>query len=132
MNYRTSIFIAFLSMPLFVHAQLPGMGQGDMQQMMEKAKEMQACFAKIDQEALIAIGEDMQKMEDEVRSLCKAGKRDQAQSLVLKKTRALSNDKNIIAAQGCGEMGMGMGMIPKMDYPINEKNASEEHLCDSF
>ena len=116
--------------PLQIQAQQPAIGQEQMQQMMQQAGQMQACFAKIDQQALMAIGEKARVMESEVRALCQAGKRSEAQRKAIAFGIKMSKDKNVKAARECGEMVRGM--LPKMDYPVSEDDFKDQHLCDGF
>ena len=130
------IFLAAIALttPSFSQAQQPAISQEQMQQMMQQAQQMQTCFAKIDQQALMAFGEKAQAMEAELRSLCQAGKRSEAQRKAIQFGLAMSKDKNIQAARECGEamQGMAKGMLPKMDYPISEEAFKDVHLCDGF
>ena len=63
-------------LPLFALAQSPqGMNNPDMQKMMQKMQEMQACMEKVDQSELKSIEQRSQQIEAEVKSLCAGGKR---------------------------------------------------------
>lgn len=125
----TVLFICIL-MPLLSHAQKPGMDPAQMQQMMQQAQQMQDCFAQVDQQALMAIGQKAQAMESEVKSLCQAGKRSEAQDTAIQFGLAMSQDENVIAARECGKMAQGM--MPKMDFPTSEEDFKEKHLCDGY
>lgn len=112
-----------------VNAQ-PGMDQQQMQQMMLQAQKMQECFAKVDQSALMALGQKAQAMESELKTLCKAGKRAEAQTTALKFGLEMAKDPNVAAAKECG--GMMQGMMPKMSYPTSEKDMDGRHICDGY
>lgn len=119
-----------LATPLLAQAQQPGISQEQMQKMMQQAEQMQACFAKIDQQALMAIGEKAKAMESEVKALCQAGKRSKAQQKAIAFGLKMSKDKNIKTARECGEMMRGM--LPKMDYPVSEDDFNGTHICDGY
>jgi len=116
--------------PLFAQAQQPAISQEQMQKMMQQAEQMQACFAKIDQQALMAIGEKAKALESEVKTLCQAGKRSKAQQKAIEFGIKISKDKNIKTARECGEMMQGM--LPKMDYPVSEDDFNGTHICDGY
>lgn len=127
MNKLLILLFASMLAPLTAQAQQPGgMSQEQMQRMMQ----MQTCFAKVDQQALMALGQKAQAMETEVKKLCKAGKRGEAQSTAIKFGLAMSKDKNVQAARECGEMARGM--MPQMDYPTSEKDFEGGHICDGY
>jgi len=111
-------------------AQQPVMSQEQMMQMMQQAQQMQACFAKVDQQALMALGQKAQAMESEIKKLCQANQRSEAQSTAIQFGLEMSQDKNIKAARECGEMAQGM--IPKMNYPTSEKDLEGRHICDGY
>ena len=130
MTKKITVLFICIFMPLLSHAQQPNMNQEQMQQMMQQAQQMQDCFAKVDQQALMAIGEKAKAMESEIKSLCQAGKRNEAQSTAIKFGLAMSQDENVAAARECGKMAQGM--MPKMDFPTSEEEFKEQHLCDGY
>lgn len=130
MKTHMAVIIALLLIALGVQAQQPGMSQEQMMQMMQQAQQMQACFAKVDQQALMALGQKAQAMESEIKTLCQANKRSEAQSTAIKFGMEMSQDKNIKAARECGEMAQGV--MPKMNYPTSEKDLDGRHICDGY
>lgn len=121
---------AFFLVPLLGHTQQPNISQEQMQQMMQQAQQMQTCMANIDQQALMALGQKAQAMESEIKSLCQANKRSEAQSTAIKFGLSISQDENIKLARECGEMAQGM--LPKMDFPTSEKDFEARHICDGY
>ena len=113
-----------------IQAQQSGMSQEQMEQLMQQAQQMQTCMARVDQQELMALGQQAQAMDAKMRSLCQAGKRSKAQSTAIKFGIAMSRDENVQAARECGEMMRGM--IPKMDYPTSEKDFKGGHVCDAY
>ncbi|MCF7980588.1 MAG: hypothetical protein K9K86_01285 [Pseudomonadales bacterium] len=122
--------LPILLTPCFTQAQPSGMTQEQMMQMMQQAQQMQACFAKVDQQALLALGQKAQAMESQIKSLCQANKPSEAQATAIKFGLEMSQDRNLKAAQECGEMAQGM--MPKLDYPTSEKDFEGHHICDGY
>jgi len=74
--------ILFLLIPVVVVAQnYKGMNEGDMQKMMEQMQMMEACMRNIDQAELKELERRTNQIEDEVKSLCASGNRDEAQEI---------------------------------------------------
>lgn len=124
------VLIPVLLSPCLGYAEYPQMNEQQMQQMMEQANKMQACFAKVDQQALMALGQKAQAMEGELRTLCQAGKRSEAMAKAVKFGLSMSQDKNVQAARKCGEMAKGM--MPNMDFPTSEKDFEGRDICDGY
>lgn len=124
---RTLISVVCGLLAAVAAAQQPAPSQ---EQMMNQAMEMQACFANLDQQALAAIGEQAQRMAEEVKSLCQAGKREQAQNTAIQFGKTVARDKTVQAARECGEMMRGM--MPNLDYPTSEEEMKGRHVCDSY
>ncbi len=127
---KTSIILwpVLFTVSVAIQAQQSGISHEQMEQLMQQAQQMQTCMARVDQQELMALGQRVQAMEEEVSSLCQAGKRSEAQSTVIKFGIAMSRDKNVQAARECGEMMRGM--MPKIDYPTSEKDFKGDHVCD--
>lgn len=117
-----------IMVPMGVYAQ-QGMNQADMQQMMQQAKKMEACMASVDQDALMALSEKSRAMEQEVKSLCQANKRDQAQSRAMEFGREMSANDEVNKMRQCGEMMKGM--MPKIGMPTVEE-MKKSHICDGY
>ncbi len=121
--------VCFFLVPLG-HTQPPNISQEQMQQLMQQAQQVQACMANIDQQALMALSQKAQAMESEIKSLCQANKRSEAQGTGIKFGLSISQDENIKLARECGEMAQGM--LPKMDLPTSEKDFETRHICDGY
>ena len=120
------LFLIFL--PMGVCAQ-QGMSQADMQQMMQQAKKMEACMANVDQAALTAMSKKAETMEQEVKSLCRAGKRDEAQKRAMKFGLEMAANEEMKKMLQCGEMMRGM--MPKIGMPTVEE-MENRHICDGY
>lgn len=106
------------------------MNQEQMQQLMQQAQQMQACMSRIDQDAMMEMGQKAQAMEAKIKSLCQANKRDEALNAAIKFGRSMANDENVKIARECGEMTRGM--LPKIEYPTSKEDARNRHICDVY
>jgi hypothetical protein len=119
--------IALLSMPLLAQAQTyPNMSQGDMQ----KLQEMMMCMNSVDQNALKALEKRQQQFSTQVKSLCKQGKRDQAQQKAMKFASEMMQNPAIKQVKKCGEMASSM--LPNMPFLSQQEQDSDRHVCDSM
>ena len=140
-RFQSGWFIASLVLGLTAVqatlAQSPGMNEQQMQQLMQQAQQMQACFANVDQQALMALGEKARAVESEVRTHCQAGRKAEALRTAVQFGQSISQDKNVQAARKCGEQiegqmrGMMAGMMPNLDYPASEQEASAG-ICSGY
>jgi SMC interacting uncharacterized protein involved in chromosome segregation len=105
-----------------------------MQQMMQQAQEAQKCFAKLDQSMFGQIEAKGKRMESEIRSLCRAGKRDEAMSAAMKFSREIHDDPNMKALRQCSEKMQGaMAQMPQPFMPpTTEELERAGHVCDDF
>ncbi len=85
----------FLCLPIVATAQPPVMSQQDMQKMMENARKMQECMSRIDQSAVEAMASKAQEVERQIKSLCQAGRRDQAQKRAIEFGREMAANKEM-------------------------------------
>jgi hypothetical protein len=112
----------------------PGMSDQQMQQMMLQAQEAQKCFSKLDQSTFQELEAKGKKMEAEVKTLCKAGKRDEAMSKVMKFSKQMHNDPKMKALRECGELMQGaMAGMPQPYMPPDLDDQEEGgHVCDDI
>ncbi|MDZ7737117.1 MAG: hypothetical protein U5P41_14245 [Gammaproteobacteria bacterium] len=118
------IVVMFLSLSVSAQAG-GGMSEEQMQQMMK----MQECMAKVDQSRLEALTAEADGMNKEIRALCAAGKRDQAQNVAIDYGKEISASPAPCRKQKCGEMAKGMQMPMMADL---EKNYADRHVCDDM
>lgn len=133
MNTRklTDIFpVTLISGLLFAATHtMAGMTEEQMQQMMEQAQKMQECMAKIDESGMEALGAKAEAMEREVKALCDAGKRDQAQKQAIKYGKEISAAPEMKQLQKCGEMAKGMMQHSPM---MSMEELESRHVCDDM
>lgn len=131
MNKLITLSLMLLPALAFAQQNFQNMSQEDMQKMMANMQKMQACMQGVDQQELEAFSQRGQQMEQEVRKLCAAGKRDEAQS------KAMAFGKEVMANQAmkqmtkCGEMMAGM--MPKLPFleQVKEEKMKSTHICDN-
>ena len=133
---KLPITMLSLLLPVTALAQnYPGMGggsmsQADMQNMMQKAQEMQACMQGVDQSRLQQLEQQARQLETEVKALCDSGERDAAQQQAITFARDMHNNPDIQKIMKCGEqMRDMMPPIPYLDQ-ASESGDSASHVCD--
>lgn len=133
MSAVTCGMITGFSLLLTCNAQAGGgrMTEEQMQQMMENAQKMQECMASIDQSAMNRLQEKGRKMQAEIKALCAAGKRKEAEKAAIAHGKEVSASKEMKEMQKCGEMAKGMTQQMPM---VQEQLRAEKgrHICDDM
>jgi len=117
------LMLSVLCMPLALFAQNEQMSEEQMQQMMENAGKMQDCMGKMDQQAMDAYAAKGEKVNAEIKKLCAAGKRDEAQKMATDYGKEMASSKEMQAMQQCG-MANQMAMTDPGEKP--------GHVCDGM
>ena len=127
----SALFILTL-IPITGLTQQPGISQEQMQQLMQQAQQMQACMSRVDQSAMMEMGQKAQAVEAKIKSLCQAGKRDEALDTAIAFGRKMADDENIRIARECGKMAQKM--LPDFKFPTSkaEAEAQNSHICDAY
>ena len=133
---KPSTTMLALLLPVTALAQnYPGMGggsmsQADMQNMMQKAQEMQLCMQGVDQSKIQEVEQQAHKVEAEVKSLCNSGKRDEAQQQAMAFAQELMSNPDIQKIVECGKKMSGM--LPKLPYMDQADGSGDSvpHVCD--
>ena len=126
---RLIILAALYALTHAATAQNPsGMSEADMQKMMQGMQEMQSCMEKVDQSAMKRLGEESKRLDGEIKSLCAAGTRDEAQKRIVEFGMKAAKDPAMKAMAECGKKTQGM--TPLMPYADAEQDYSERHVCD--
>jgi hypothetical protein len=108
----------------------PGMSEGDMQNMMQQMQEMQTCMQQVNQSRLKEFEQRGQKVEREVKTLCAAGKRDEAQDKAMQFGQDVAADPDMQKMMECAKMmSSAMPKLPYMEQ-AGEPEASSSHVCD--
>lgn len=107
-----------------------GMDQQQMQAMMQKAQEMQTCMQNVDESEMQAFQQRAEKMGAEVKALCAAGKRGDAQSKLISYAKELNNDTTMQTLKKCGEIMQGMMPEVSRIAQTHERDNPQSHICD--
>ena len=122
-----------LLMPLLLSAQnFPVANPQQMQLMMQKAKEMQACMQHVDQVKMQAFQQRAMRMSEEVKALCAAGQRAEALSTAISFSKETAADSAMKEVKRCSEI-MQDGM-PDFSAAISDyqEGSSDQHICDQW
>jgi len=123
------IMVTFLLSPMAVLAQ-----QGINPEMMQQLQEMSTCMASIDQKEMKALEKEGKKFDRKVKSLCKSGKRDEAQKLAIEYGMKVANSPVLLTVRKCTEnlSGALKGMVPDSPADKMAKDYSKYHVCDEI
>jgi len=125
--------ILLLCLPTWTLAQ----NEAQMQQMMEQAQKAQACMQNIDRSELQDMASQAEKMEAEIKSLCAASKRSEAQDRGMKYGLEMSQSAVAKQMRACSKLmsgalaGMGSSIMPGMGFPDIDK-MKDAHICDAY
>ena len=133
-NFLLLLTTVFLNSILFIQPVQAGAGMTEeqMEQMMQAAEKMQQCYAKIDQSALQALNAKNEKMQAEIKALCAAGKRDEAQNTAIKHGKEIANSKVMQEMKKCGEMAGDMMKQMPMSPGADGDFSGTGHVCDGM
>jgi len=133
----TSVFslviLAVSAAPAFAQTSLNQADmQAEMQQMMAAMQAMQQCMAGLDENSLQRLEARGDRMDGEIRALCAAGKRDEAQRKAVAFSAEFMSDPAARTMQACAERlaeQMESQMIPSMRF-MDLDDESDTHVCD--
>ena len=132
--FKTGTFITLIAATIIIvqsaQAQNGRMNEGQMREMMQNAQKMQECMADIDQSAMEDLAARGKKVEAEVKALCKAGKRDEAQNRAMAYGREVNASKEMQAMKKCGNMAQQMMKNSPWISNEDEKISGGSHICD--
>lgn len=128
MKYIPAFLLVLL--PVSALAQQPqSMNDVDVQKMMQQAQELQACMQKVDQTELQKFQQRAMEVNDDIKALCEAGKRSEAQKMAMDFGKESEKNAAVQEMKKCGELAKGM--IPQNMPQANEEiDYSKEHVCD--
>lgn len=131
-NMKAFALAGILLLPIAAFAQYPqNMSEMDMGKMMQQAQAMQACMEQVDQAALQEFQQRAMEVNNEIKSLCTAGKRDKAQKLAMDFGREAEKNKAVQEMKKCGELAKDM-MPQQMPGTHEELDYSTQHVCDNL
>lgn len=129
MKFFATLLTAML--PAVAAAQnVPGMNPEQMQQMMQGMEAMQNCMQNVDQSAMQAFEQRAEQMQAEVKALCAAGKRDEAQQRALAFGMEAAKNPAVQEMKKCGQMMQGMApQLPRVAQSADSESKNT-HICD--
>jgi hypothetical protein len=114
-----------------------GMGPQDRQRMMQAISKMQACMQTIDQSKMRELGKKSERVQQEIKRLCAAGKRAQAQSRAIAYGLEMAKSPLLKKIKHCSSYMKGVmpmpGMNPGANLPYEGQRSGKAvgHVCDS-
>ena len=128
---KTALAPVLFILPVFTVQAGQGMNEEQMQQMMEQAQKMQECMSGIDQSAMETHAARAEKTSKEMKALCTAGKRDEAQAIAIDYARELRSSEDMQTMKKCSELASGMMQHMHMMYEM-DKDYEKNHVCDAM
>jgi hypothetical protein len=126
--------VAVLLCPSLSFAEMPagGINQENMQKMMGGMTAMKNCMANVDQSEMQKYHAKVMAMQEEVKTLCGKGKRDEAMSRAMGFSKESMGNPALQEMQKCGQ-GM-QGMMPQIPPQTISGNSNDKpsHICDSI
>ena len=108
---------------------MSGMDGMNMQQMMAQMNKMQQCLMQVDEMELLGYQNKISKLEPEIRSLCKNGKRDEAQQKAIAFGKEIASSNAIKTIQACTKNMQESAFMPTLpDFD----NLGDRHICDEL
>ena len=102
----------------------------DMQKMMEQAMKAQACMEDIDTSEFDRIEQEGRAKEAEIKALCDAGNREEAQETAIAYSRKMMQEPAMKKVRECSEHLRGM--LPTMPFDNFEEEFKNKHICDEM
>ncbi len=123
---KTIYLLALFPLISFAQTNMP---EG-MQDLMQQAQKAQACMENIDESQFDTLEQEGKNMQAEIKSLCGAGKRDEAQKQAISYSKKMMARPEMQKIQECSEMLRGM--IPDMPFDNFEEKYKNQHVCDDI
>jgi hypothetical protein len=103
--------------------------QDKINQMMQQGQAVQACMAEIDQSELERVQAEGEAMLNEIRSMCSAGKRGEAQSQAIVYGKEMVDEPVVKELQAC--VGLAGMSIPAATWSqLEDTDKAPAHVCD--
>ncbi len=99
------------------------------EEMMQQLAKMQRCLESVDQAEIEALKQHSQKLQQEIASLCKAGKQQQAQKKAMSFGLEVADSKPVKQVAKCAKIMQGI--IPEMPMLDFDKDYSTFNICES-
>lgn len=123
---RTTLFTAFVVLGAAC-AGARAFDEDTMRLLLEQADELQGCVAELDPGAVAALQSEGEVLTADIRALCQAGKRSDAQARALAFGQRLEASAEMRQVLACAER---MGSILPLLLPSVADLAGQGHVCD--
>ncbi len=130
MKILQKLTLPIFFIPAIAFAEMPNMGGANMQQMMMKMQDLEACMKKVDQNALEKLSEKGEKLQNNIQTLCHAGKKDEAQKELIKFSNTINSNNDLRKMREC---------VNKIDLPMIKSKLDDkfdldtsQNICDSM
>lgn len=111
-------------------AQFQGMEAEELSRMMAGAGEIMACFGRLDQNRMEALGARAERVNAELERLCDAGQRNQAQQQAKQYLDEFMDEPEYVQLLECGEVAERM--FPDLvDMSVLDLEG-DSHVCDAL
>lgn len=126
--FNTLIFTLAISSSVQA-ANMSSMEGMNMQQMMAQMQKMQQCLLKVDEAELRHYESRVSKLEVELRALCQAGDREQAQEKAIAFGKEITSSKAFKTIESCTKDMQINAFMPKVpDFD----NLGDRHICNEL
>ena len=99
---RPRRFLCVLAAGTLPCAATPPLDEAQMRTLMEQAQQMQECMGRLDQAATTTLQQTGEQVAAQIDSLCKAGRREEAQAAALAFGRDLATSPALAQMRECG------------------------------
>ena len=127
---RNTVFFLILLLPLTSFAQsYHSMDQAEIENLFQDIEtKYGSCMENIDEEKMQEFEQRSQEFDNEVKALCAAGKRDEAEKKAAAFGKEIASDPMMQQIQKCNKMMESM--LSKMDYNLKDADIDDRHVCD--
>lgn len=116
--------LLFIFTPLSTQAQPPVFDEA----MTQKMQQVQQCMQSVDQTELARLEQRARQFEAEVKSLCRDGKRAEAQSRALQFSSKMEADVQLKQIRKCSQILKNA--MPAMPFSNLKEKQATQHVCD--
>lgn len=127
--FNLSLLSFLLASPVIQADEMPPMDSANMQNMMLKMNQMQACLSNIDPEAFHRAEQAMYQAHATITDLCQQQKRGLAQQEAIRFSQFIQQSKTIHKIDLCSQPMYGL--VPSMPLMRQASNIlSKQNICD--
>lgn len=127
---RNTVFFIILFLPLTSFAQnYHSMDEAEIENLFQDVEtKYGSCMENIDEAKVQEFEQRSQEFDNEVKALCAAGKRDEAEKKAVSYAKEIAIDPMMQQIQKCNKMMESM--LSKMDYNLKDADIDDRHVCD--